>query len=120
LAKLCRPSNVAALPCLRETDIDLMIGQRLIGQGLGFLAAIFLLCAPLCANAQGYPSGIKSGTNGSTPAAPAKPSNPGALPNTAPSTGAVGNRNMGTGQGRTEGAMGMTPQLQKELGLNRQ
>lgn len=108
-------------PCLRETDIDLMIGQRLIGQGLGFLAAIFLLCAPLCAHAQGYPSGIRSGTNGSAPAAaPAKPSNPGALPNTAPSVGSVGNRNMGTGQGRTEGAMGMTPQLQKELGLNRQ
>jgi hypothetical protein len=114
LAKLRQPSNVATASVLRKTDIDLMIGQR-----LGLLAAILLVCAPVCANAQGYPSGIKSGTNGST-AAPAKPAKPGAIPNTAPSNGSVGNRNMGTGQAQTEGAMGMTPQLQKELGINRQ
>ena len=29
-------------------------------------------------------------------------------------------RNLGTGQGRTEGAMGLSPQLQREMGISRQ
>ncbi len=41
-------------------------------------------------------------------------------PTTSTSTTSSGTRNVGTGQGRTEGAMGLTPQLQKELGIRRQ
>ncbi len=108
----------------------MIIGRRLRFSGLafsaglsscGFLTAIALFCTPMAANAQGYPSGIRSGTNGSAPAAASPAPRPGAIPVTAPSTGSVGNRNMGTGATQQpQGAMGMTPQFQKELVLPRQ
>ncbi len=41
-------------------------------------------------------------------------------PRDRPPSAAPAARNIGTGQGRTEGAMGLTPQLQRELGIGRQ
>jgi hypothetical protein len=81
------------------------------------LAVATLLGTSACAHAQGtYSNGIRNGYTGSAPSStistttsPVSPSNP------APTT-----RNLGTGQGRTEGAMGLTPQLQRELGIGRQ
>jgi hypothetical protein len=87
-------------------------------QHLGFLAAIFVLCTPLNAQAQDYPSAIRTGTNGSTPSDSATPSTQ--TSTTSPSRAPAGNRNMGTGQSQPEGALGITPQLQKELGISRQ
>jgi len=81
------------------------------------LVGATLLGTCLSAHAQGtYSNGIRSGYAGTAPSSttstttsPASPSNP------APAT-----RNLGTGQGRTEGAMGLTPQLQREIGIGRQ
>jgi|EndMetStandDraft_5_1072996.scaffolds.fasta_scaffold857920_2 hypothetical protein len=81
------------------------------------LAGATLLGISLSAHAQGtYPNGIRGGYTGTAPSSttststsPASPSNP------APAT-----KNLGTGQGRTEGAMGLTPQLQREMGIGRQ
>jgi hypothetical protein len=87
-------------------------------QHLGFLAAIFILCTPLSAQAQGYPTGIRTGTNGSTSSGSATSSTQ--TSTTSASRAPAGNRNMGTGQTQPEGALGMTPQLQKELGISRQ
>lgn len=81
------------------------------------LGGALLIATSPSAVAQGtYPSGVRSGYTGtasgsSTPTTAAT----GTSSSPAPAT-----RNLGTGQGRTEGAMGFTPQLQKELGIGRQ
>jgi hypothetical protein len=83
---------------------------------LGFLIPVFLLCTPLCALAQGtsQQNGIRSGQVGT--------SSPGAAsPSPANSSSSTPSRNsVGTGQSRSQGAFGLTPQLQRELGINRQ
>lgn len=90
--------------------------------GLAALAAIILLGLPALARAQGYNGGYSNGMrSGATGAGSyggtSTTTNPSAgYPSTAPS----GNRNVGTGQSRPEGALGMTPQLQRELGIGRQ
>jgi hypothetical protein len=81
------------------------------------LAGATLLGTSLSAHAQAtYSNGIRSGYAGSatnSTTSPIPPPSP--LSNPAPAT-----RNLGTGQGRTEGAMGLTPQLQREMGIGRQ
>lgn len=72
----------------------------------------------LSAAAQGtYSNGVRSGYAGTNSSSPATTST-GPSPGTASST--PSSRNLGTGQGRTEGAMGLSPQLQKEMGITRQ
>jgi hypothetical protein len=84
-----------------------------------FLAMTLLLGTSLCAQAQGtYPNGIRNGYGNGTTTAPASTA---AAPTGSTSTVPSVNRNsMGTGQSRPEGALGLTPQLQKELGIGRQ
>lgn len=83
-----------------------------------FLAIALLLGLSLSAEAQGnYPSGVRSGYGGTaaatSPASSAQTSPPSSVSST--------NRNgIGTGQGRSEGALGMSPQLQRELGIAKQ
>jgi hypothetical protein len=82
-----------------------------------------LLVASLIASgaawAQGTnPSGTRNGygggyTTATSPTAPSAPAGSTSSPSSA-------TRNGGTGQGRTEGAMGLSPQLQRELGVGRQ
>jgi hypothetical protein len=94
-----------------------MIKERLI-----FLVAIFLLCTPSCIRAQGTytQNGIRNGYGGG----PVGPSTSPASTNTpagSPSKSSSGNRNsIGTGQSLSEGAFGVSPQLQRELGISRQ
>jgi hypothetical protein len=83
---------------------------------LGFLIAISLLSMPLRALAQGasQQNGVRSGYVGtSSPGATSQSST--ASPSVSPSRNSIG-----TGQSRSEGAYGLTPQLQKELGISRQ
>jgi hypothetical protein len=64
-----------------------------------------------------YPNGVRSGyagTNSSSSTTTSAGSSTGA------SSATQASRNLGTGQGRTEGAMGLSPQLQKEMGISRQ
>jgi hypothetical protein len=77
------------------------------------LIAVFLLCTPLYALAQGtsLQNGNRSGYVGT--------SSPGATSTNSPS-GSPSRNSTGTSQSRSEGAYGLTPQLQKELGINRQ
>ncbi|MGY4626739.1 hypothetical protein ACVWY3_004495 [Bradyrhizobium sp. USDA 4486] len=81
------------------------------------LGGALLIATSHSAIAQGtYPSGVRSGYTGTMSSSPTPmTSATGASPSPTPST-----RNLGTGQGRTEGAMGLSPQLQKELGIGRQ
>ena len=90
-----------------------------INERLVFLVAALLLSTFGSAQAQGtYPSGVRSGYGGTTTTTTST--------STSPQTGSSsstssGNRNgIGTGQGRPEGALGMTPQLQRELGIGKQ
>jgi hypothetical protein len=80
------------------------------------LIAVFLLCTPLCALAQGtsQQNGNRSGYVGT--------SSPGATStnSTNSPSGSPSRNSMATSQSRSEGAYGLTPQLQKELGINRQ
>lgn len=93
-----------------------MIKERLI-----FLVAIFLLCTPPSIRAQGtYANGIRNGYGGGSVGAATSPASTN-TPAGSPSKISSGNRNsIGTGQSPSEGAFGLTPQLQRELGLNRQ
>ncbi|QPF90301.1 hypothetical protein [Bradyrhizobium commune] len=94
-----------------------MIGKRHL-----LLAVSLLASTPLSAAAQGtYTNGVRSGYAGTTTSSSSS--------STATSTGSSAgtasssiqsSRNLGTGQGRTEGAMGLSPQLQKEMGISRQ
>jgi hypothetical protein len=83
---------------------------------LGFLIAASLICMPLCAQAQGTPpqSGKRGGYAGTSSPGTTSPSSTKNL------SGSPSRNSTATGQGRTEGAYGMTPQLQKELGISRQ
>jgi len=90
-----------------------MMGKRAV-----LLALAAVLGTSMSAEAQGtYPNGVRGGYAGSAPvsASPTTSSPPPSPAYPAPAT-----RNLGTGQGRSEGAMGMTPQMQKELGITRQ
>lgn len=81
------------------------------------LGGALLIATSSSAVAQGtYPSGVRSGYTGTTSGSPT-PATPATGTSSSP---APATRNLGTGQGRTEGAMGLTPQLQKELGIGRQ
>ena len=84
---------------------------------LGLIVAVSLLGIPLCAQAQGtsQQNGTRGGYVGTNPAgANSTNSNNG-------SSAAAPSRNSGgTGKNRTEGAYGLTPQHQKELGISRQ
>jgi hypothetical protein len=84
---------------------------------LRLLFGISLVCTPALVQAQGYPNGIRNGYNGSTGTTSPAPTS---SLSGSPSNVRQPNRNSGAGQGHTEGAMGLTPQLQKELGINRQ
>ncbi len=79
-----------------------------------------MLTMSLAAHAQGTGSnGVRSGYAG-TPSAPQNSTSSGTPASGASSYPVPVTRNLGTGQGRTEGAMGLTPQLQRELGITRQ
>ena len=89
----------------------------MIKERLGILIATFLLCVPLSAHAQGTytEGGVRNGywrrINWSSEFAD--------FGNTAAGSASItpsANRNSGTGQKPSEGAFGLTPQLQKELG----
>jgi len=99
--------------CAREAKNQEM---AMIKMRLGFLIPVFLLCTPLCAQAQGtaQQNGIRSGQVGTSSPGAASPS-PANSPSNPPSRNSAG-----TGQGRSEGALGLTPQLQRELGIHRQ
>ena len=89
----------------------------MINPRAGFLMIVLLLCIPPCALAQGtsQQNGIRGGYVGT--------SSPGATsqsPINAPSSGSPSRNSTGTGQPRSEGAYGLTPQHQKELGISRQ
>lgn len=90
-----------------------MINERRI-----FLVASFLVATSLPAHTQGtYSTGVRSGYGGTTTTTSPSTS----TQTSAPSGVSPTNRNgIGTGQGRTEGALGMTPQLQRELGIGKQ
>lgn len=60
-------------------------------------------------------NGIRSGYGGHLNTQPAK-----VAPGSSSSTESSGSRNPATGRGRKEGAMGLRPQLQRELGISRQ
>jgi hypothetical protein len=81
----------------------------------GLLTAVFV-CSPLCALAQStsQQSGIRSGYVGTNSTGATSPSS------TTTSSGSPSRNPVGTGQSRPEGAYGLTPQLQKELGISRQ
>jgi hypothetical protein len=83
----------------------------------GFLIAVILACAPPCAFAQGtsqQTAGVRSGYG--------KTSSSGATSqgSTNSPSGSTSRSSGAGGQGRSEGALGMTPQLQKELGIKQQ
>jgi hypothetical protein len=83
-------------------------------KALGFIIAVSLLGMPPCAHAQGTSQqNSRGGYVGS--------SGPGAAPTTSNSNpSVVAPRNsVGAGQSR-EGALGLTPQHQKELGISKQ
>jgi hypothetical protein len=86
---------------------------------VGFLIAVFLLCTPLCALAQGtsQQNGNRSGYVGTS--SPGATSTNSTNSTNSPS-GSPSRNSVGTSQSRSEGAYGLTPQLQKELGINRQ
>src|ERR1700733_9098682 len=88
----------------------------MIKMPLGFSLLVFLVCAPLCAVAQGtsQPNGVRSGYAG-TNSSRATTQSPTNSPSGSPSRSSAG-----TSQGRSEGALGLTPQLQKEMGISRQ
>jgi hypothetical protein len=90
---------------------------------LRFLIVAFLLYSPLSALAQGtsQQNGIRSGYVGTGLPGPGSPGATSTLPSptTSPS-GSPSRSSIGTGQSRSEGAYGLTPQLQKELGIGRQ
>jgi hypothetical protein len=85
------------------------------------LATALLVGTTVSAAAQGtYPNGVRSGYAGTTSnSSSSTTTSTGSSAATAPSS-TQSSRNLGTGQGRTEGAMGLSPQLQKELGIGRQ
>jgi hypothetical protein len=87
----------------------------MIQMRLGFLIPVFLLYAP-CAMAQGtsQQTGVRSGYGGTGSPVATSPSST-SSPTVSPSRNPVG-----AGQSRSEGAYGLTPQLQKELGISRQ
>lgn len=81
------------------------------------LAVAVVLGTSMPAEAQAtYSNGLRSGYAGSAPASTG-PTN--TSPSTSPHLPPAG-RNLGTGPGRNEGVMGLSPQLQKELGITRQ
>jgi len=89
----------------------------MINPRAGFLTIVLLLCTPPCALAQGtsQQSGVRGGYVG--PSSPGATSQP---PTNTPALGSASRNSTGTGQGRSEGAYGLTPQHQKELGISRQ
>lgn len=82
-----------------------------------FLAGALLIGTSCSAEAQGtYTSPARNAQGSGTSGTVNSPNTSSATPAYAvPAT-----RNAGTGQGRTEGAMGLSPQLQKEMGISRQ
>jgi hypothetical protein len=83
-------------------------------KALGFIVAVSLLGVSPCAHAQGTSQQNSRGGFGGSSA-------PGAAPAASNSTPAVAapRNSMGAGQSR-EGALGLTPQHQKELGISKQ
>jgi hypothetical protein len=83
---------------------------------LGILTVVSLLCMPLHTHAQGtsQQNGTRNGYVGTGSPGMTSISTPNS-PAGSPSRNAAG-----TGQSRSEGAYGLTPQLQKELGIGRQ
>jgi hypothetical protein len=82
----------------------------------GFLIAVFLACVPLSAFAQvtSQQNGVRSGygsTSSSGATSKRSANNP---------SGSASQNSPSNSQGRSEGALGMTPQLQKELGIKQQ
>jgi len=89
-----------------------MIGKRYV-----LLAGAMFVATIVPAAGQGTsPNGIRSGYLGTSPSSPNSTTTSAGTPSSPTST----SRNVGTGQGRTEGAFGLTPQLQREMGISRQ
>jgi hypothetical protein len=86
------------------------------GYGM-ILAGALLIGTAFSAKAQGtYAAPTRNGQGVGT----ANGSSTSNTSSTVPSYAAPAARNGGTGQGRTEGAMGLSPQLQREMGIPRQ
>ena len=82
-------------------------------KALGFVVTVSLLSMPLCANAQGVSQqSNRGGSVGST--------SPGAASTSSNSIPSAGAPRTSAGQSRSEGALGLTPQHQKELGISKQ
>jgi hypothetical protein len=84
------------------------------GPATALLAAAFIASGGALAQNTNS-NGIRSGYGGHFDTQPAK-----VAPASSSSTRSSGSPNLGTGRGRTEGAMGLSPQLQRELGIRRQ
>jgi hypothetical protein len=100
-----------------RTEIEQIMKERLI-----FLVTIFLLCTPSSIPAQGTytQGGIRSGYGGGSIGTASSPTSANTAAGSASITPSVNRNSMGTGQKPSEGALGLTPQLQKELGIGRQ
>ena len=94
----------------------------MIKERLRILIVTFLLCVPLCARAQSTytQGGIRNGYGGGSIGTASSPTSANTAAGSASITPSVNRNSMGTGQKPSEGALGLTPQLQKELGISRQ
>jgi hypothetical protein len=77
-----------------------------------FLILASLLGSPLCAQAQGTSQQIYGGHS--------RPVGANIFTSSRPSIAPASASRNSTGAGRTEGALGLSPQLQKEVGISRQ
>lgn len=85
------------------------------------LAVALLIGSSLSAAAQStYANGVRSGYAGTTSRSTSSTATSTGSSAVSVSPPSQSSRNLGTGQGRTEGAMGLSPQLQKEMGISRQ
>jgi hypothetical protein len=85
-----------------------------------YLAVALLMGTSMAVHAQvtspnGVRSGYSGGYSGSSGSSTSNTTSPGSAVSSTQTS-----RNLGTGQGRTEGAMGLAPQLQREMGISRQ
>lgn len=89
----------------------------MIGKPHMLLAGALFVATIVPAAAQGtYSNGVRSGYSGTNSGSPNATATSAGTPSSPTST----SRNVGAGQGRTEGALGLTPQLQREMGIRSQ
>ena len=92
-----------------------MIDKRCLCLGVALLICKSIPVAAQVTSPNGVRSGYSGGYSGSTGSSTSNTTSAGSAVSS-PQT----SRNLGTGQGRTEGAMGLAPQLQREMGISRQ